>query len=232
MECIILAGGLGTRIRSSIGEMPKCMAPVAGQPFLYYLLQHLAGQGCTKAVLALGYKYEVVTDWIESGAWPFAIEYSIEHEPLGTGGAMLQAMQSCKENYVAVVNGDTYFPVDLTELLRYGKEKDATCALALKELHNFNRYGLVHIDNNGHIQSFEEKRETEQGLINGGVYAINRQTLLNQNLPTKFSFEKDFLEAQISFGQLYGKVFEDYFLDIGIPEDYNQAQEDFKTLYP
>lgn len=232
MECIILAGGLGTRIRSSIGEMPKCMAPVAGQPFLYYLLQYLAHQGCTKAVLALGYKHEVVTEWIESGVWPFAIEYSIEHEPLGTGGAILQAMHSCKEDYVAVVNGDTYFPVNQNELLQFGKEKNAACALALKELHNFNRYGLVYTDDSGHIQSFEEKRETEQGLINGGVYAINRQAFLNQNLPPKFSFEKDFLEAQVSPGQLYGKAFDDYFLDIGIPEDYNKAQEDFKILRP
>jgi D-glycero-alpha-D-manno-heptose 1-phosphate guanylyltransferase len=230
MHCIILAGGLGTRIRSAIGNMPKCMAPVAGQPFLYYLLRYLEQEGCTKAILALGYRHEVVTDWLEGYKRPFAIEYSIEEAPLGTGGAIKQAMGHSDAGHVVVVNGDTYFPANLNSLLDFHEQHNAAATLALKELENFNRYGLVRTNNDGRILSFEEKQETKQGTINGGIYAIDRQKLLAQGLPDKFSFEKDFLEPQVASGCLYGLSFDNYFLDIGIPEDYNQAQEDFKTL--
>lgn len=231
MECIVLAGGLGTRLRGAIGDFPKCMAPVNGKPFLHYIFTYLQQQGCKRVILSLGYKHEVITEWLKEHNWPFEISHVIEHEPLGTGGGIQLAMREAKEENVAVLNGDTMFQADLDDMLAFQKHMGAEASLALKEMKDFDRYGVVKLDNRYVITQFEEKQQRESGLINGGVYIINKKSFLDKGLPEKFSFEKDYLEAFVSEGKLYGYKNDGYFIDIGIPQDYEQAQEDFKRIF-
>lgn len=231
MECIILAGGLGTRLRGTIGDYPKCMAEVNGKPFLHYIFEMLQLQGCSRLILSLGYKHEVITEWIATEQKNFAVDYVIETEPLGTGGGIQLAIQKANDANVLVLNGDTLFRIDMRQLLQYHIEKGAATTLALKEMYNFSRYGTVQTGDDSRILSFHEKEPTDIGWINGGVYAINKRAYLDKGLPVKHSFEKDYLEAFVYKGSFYALRSEAYFIDIGIPEDYARAQRDFKTLF-
>lgn len=232
MEAIILAGGLGTRLQGVIGQQPKCMAPVAGRPFLAYIFDYLEQQRCTRAILSLGFKHQVVTDWLEDQYLQFELDYVVEKEALGTGGGILAAIEEAATDNVVVVNGDTMFNVDLAAMMHYHNEHKAATTLALKKMTNFDRYGGVHINDRGIITAFEEKKPTAEGLINGGIYIIDRETFLAKNLPSKFSFEKEYLEKYINDKKFYGYADDGYFIDIGIPQDYEKAQSDFKTMFP
>lgn len=231
MECIVLAGGLGTRLQGVIGAFPKCMAPVNGLPFLHYLFVYLERQKCTRVILSLGFKHEMVTQWLDTQDWPFDIDYVIEVAPLGTGGGIQLALEQAGEEDVLVLNGDTMFMVDLPALLDFHRAQKAATTLALKEMHHFSRYGMVHLNEANQIVSFEEKKYQETGLINGGIYAINKKAFSNKNLLESFSFEKQYLELFAAEKQFYGFRSEGYFIDIGIPEDYSKAQQNFKTIF-
>jgi len=231
MECIVLAGGLGTRLKDTIGGYPKCMAPINEKPFLHYLFDYLELQQCTRVILSLGYQHEAVLEWVSTQKRPFIIDYVIEQEPLGTGGAIQLAINKARTENIIVLNGDTLFQVSLRQLLEFHTTNKADTTLALKEMKNFNRYGTVILDENRRITNFEEKKQTDQGLINGGVYVINKKAFLAKSLPQKFSFEKDYLEAYVNEGKFYGYKRYAYFIDIGIPADYEQAKEDFKKLF-
>lgn len=230
-ECIILAGGLGTRLRGVIGEMPKCMARVGGQPFLYWLFRYLQKEGCTRCVLSLGYRHEVVLDWLREQTPPFEVDYVLEHEPLGTGGGMALALQQCREEHVFGVNGDTLFDVSLDEILRVHQAAEAETTLALKRMTGFDRYGTVQVNDRNVITAFEEKQSCAEGLINGGVYVVARVPFLSRNFPEKFSFEKDYLEPVVGQGILSAAVAGGYFIDIGIPADYERAQAEVPALF-
>lgn len=223
MEAIILAGGLGTRLSSVVNDVPKCMAPVNGKPFLAYLLNYLEDEGCDHVVLSLGYKHEAVIEWLRNNAFLFKTDWVIEKEPLGTGGGIKLAMHKCKEQHVLVLNGDTMFKIDLKKMVSKNEEH-IKALIALKPMEKFDRYGAVVMDATQYISGFEEKQFKENGLINGGIYLINRQHEDFSSFPEKFSFEKDFLEKQAGKKSLKGFVSESYFLDIGIPEDYARAQ--------
>lgn len=227
MECIVLAGGLGTRLQGVIGAMPKCMAVVAGQPFLFHLFQYLESQNCHRVILSLGYKHEMVENWLIATDWEFEINIVIETEPLGTGGGISLAMKQAESENVFVLNGDTMFRVDLKAMMDFHQSKNSITTLALKQLSDFERYGVVKINENQCVQSFEEKKHYSKGLINGGVYILYRNSFLDNSFPEKYSFEKDYLEKQVDEHTFYGFIADTYFIDIGVPEDYNQAQKDF-----
>ncbi|MFI5195523.1 MAG: nucleotidyltransferase family protein [Chitinophagales bacterium] len=228
MEAIILAGGLGTRLQGVIGNYPKCMAPVNGKPFLSYVFEYLDNQKCTRVILSLGYKYNVIIDWLETQDLSFELDYLIEYEPLGTGGGIQAAMEEAAADDVAVLNGDTMFMVDLQAQLKFHIDKNAATTLALKKMHQFDRYGIVNTDAGGVITSFEEKQYREEGLINGGIYMINKAAFMEKKLPERFSFEKDYLEPFAKEKKFYGFESDSYFIDIGIPEDYNRSQAELK----
>ena len=224
MECIILAGGLGTRLRGVIGNQPKCMAPVQGKPFLEHMFAYLEQQGCTRLILSLGHRHEVITDWLTTQNHPFGITHVIEQEPLGTGGGIRLAMQQSTTQNVLVLNGDTMFRIPLSGLLDHHRRHNAETTLALKTMHQFQRYGVVRVNEQHTITAFEEKKYYETGLINGGIYCINRERFLARNFPEKFSFETDYLERHVHEGIFSGYTHDAYFIDIGIPEDYERAQ--------
>lgn len=227
MECIILAGGMGTRLQSVVSDVPKCMAPVAGHPFLYYLITSLIEAGFNHIIFALGYKHEIIEEWIEANAFPINISTVTEDAPLGTGGAVRLALSKAETNEIFVLNGDTFFGVRYPEMLSLHKSTQSAVTVALKRMKKFDRYGVVDIElPTSRILCFNEKQYCESGLINGGVYLINRHEL--DNFPMKFSLEKDFFETAVRTSTLSGYISEGYFIDIGIPEDYERAQTDFK----
>ena len=232
-EAIVLSGGLGTRLRSVIPDLPKCMAPVNGKPFISYVIEHLHQYGINKFILSLGYKHELMIDYIESFRnkflthhSPLTIRYSIEEEPLGTGGAIKLGCSLAKERNVLVANGDTLFKINVTKLADFHQHQDAHCTLCLKSMKHFSRYGVVELNTDGSIKDFREKQYYDEGLINGGIYALNANKFLEEDLPEKFSFEKDYLEKFYRNRRLYGLIQDEYFIDIGIPEDYERAQRE------
>src|SRR2546423_4664933 len=225
-ECIILAGGLGTRLRSAVPDLPKCMAPVAGKPFLSYVIGHLRQQGIEKFIFALGYKSEAFENFLVSELSTVHYQLSTEPEPLGTGGAIKKACSLIKNKTVLVVNGDTLFKVNCKKLLSFHHMCGADCTLSLKPMKNFDRYGVVELNRDYSIKSFHEKKFYEEGLINGGVYALHVEKFLKEALPEKFSFEKDYLEQYYSKRRMFGVVQDEYFIDIGIPEDYAKAKKE------
>lgn len=228
-ECIILAGGLGTRLQSVVKDVPKCMAEVAGNPFLKYLFDYAAKQEIEHIILALGYKSDIIIDWLANQSLPFDISYVIEKEPLGTGGAIQYAFSKIKSEKAYIINGDTYFDVDLEKFSNSHISKKADISLALKPMTDFDRYGSVLLDTQDRIIRFNEKKHCQQGLINGGTYLVNKNIFAKLNLPQKYSFEKDILESKINDISIYGYEQDSYFIDIGIPSDFEKANKDFKT---
>jgi D-glycero-alpha-D-manno-heptose 1-phosphate guanylyltransferase len=224
---IILAGGLGTRLRSVIQDLPKPMAPVNGKPFLHYIFQYLRQEKIHEVILSVGYKHELIEEFFGEEYLGIKIQYSIEHEPLGTGGGIKQAFDLISGS-AYILNGDTFFGVDLRSLNEFYFDNGCDIALALKPLQNFDRYGTVQLDDKNRITKFEEKKFLAEGLINGGVYFLDKKLFSKVDAHQKFSFEKDVLERYTNELKFSGKVFDGYFIDIGIPEDYNKAGHDFK----
>lgn len=227
-EAIILAGGLGTRLREAVPDLPKCMAPVAGRPFLSYVIDTLRMQGVHHFILSLGYKAEVIETYLKEHYPTLDYTIALEEEPLGTGGAIRLALESARTNDVLIANGDTLFKVNVAELASLYQQTNAECLLALKPMQRFDRYGVVELDSEGRITSFKEKQYYEEGLINGGVYLLNKAKFFAYSFPEKFSFEKDYLERYFGKGGFYGVPQQGYFIDIGIPGDYHKAQEDLR----
>jgi D-glycero-alpha-D-manno-heptose 1-phosphate guanylyltransferase len=225
-EAIVLAGGLGTRLREAVPDLPKCMAPVAGRPFLSHVIDALRMQGVEHFIFSLGYKSGVIEEWLQENYPTLSYASVVEEEPLGTGGAIRLAIEKAKTENILVANGDTLFKIKIKELNAVHRSHNAECTLALKPMQNFDRYGVVELDGQGQIISFKEKRFYEDGLINGGVYLLNKEQFLKHRFPEKFSFEKDYLEKFYPGGRFYGSVQEGYFIDIGIPDDYQKAQVD------
>jgi D-glycero-alpha-D-manno-heptose 1-phosphate guanylyltransferase len=227
-EAIILAGGLGTRLRDAVPDLPKCMAPVAGRPFLYYVINYLRLQGIEKIIFSLGYKHEVIEAYLAEQFSRLHYECVIEKEALGTGGAIQLALKKATGKNIVVTNGDTLFKVNIADLASLHYRSGADCTLALKPMENFDRYGAVEINADHEITGFHEKKFYRQGLINGGIYIMDKERLESYHLPEKFSFENDFLVQELPGKKLDGLLQDGYFIDIGIPEDYNKAQKDLQ----
>lgn len=224
MEAIVLAGGLGTRLRSMVSELPKPMAPIGEKPFLEYILKYLQKNGITQVVLSVGYKWESIKDYFGNTFENIDLIYSVEDEPLGTGGAIKKAIQCTQSEEVYIINGDTFFDVNLKDLsLKDGSK----LILSMKHMRFFDRYGCVESDENGYVTVFTEKEFCEDGNINGGIYLATKGIFETYALPEKFSFE-EFMQNNCKQLKITMKVFETYFIDIGIPEDYTRAQKEIK----
>ena len=227
-EAIILAGGFGTRLKDAVPDLPKCMAPVNGRPFLFYVINYLRSQGIEKFIFSLGYKHEVVEAYLQTELSTLDFQCLVEKEPLGTGGAILASCYKTSTQTVLVANGDTIFKADLEKAFTDHVKHESDCTLLLKPMENFDRYGVVELNEDDSIKSFEEKKFYKSGLINGGVYILNAEQFLAEELPGKFSFEKDYLEKYFETRKIYGSVQDEYFIDIGIPEDYFRVQQELK----
>ena len=223
-EAVILAGGLGTRLRSEVSDLPKCMAPVAGKPFVDHVILHLQNHGIEHIIFSLGFMAEVMIEHLMTAfGKEMQITMAVEDEPLGTGGAILYGAQFVEgEDYFAL-NGDSLFSMD-PQRLQFTENE--ICIVGLKPMRNFERYGTVDLDKENYIISFHEKKAVAEGLINGGLYRIKKKAMEALVLPEKFSFEKDFLEVSCGQNALKGVIDDAYFIDIGIPEDFRKANID------
>lgn len=222
-KAIVLAGGLGTRLRTAVPDLPKCMAPVNGIPFITYVVKYLHSMGIGHFVFALGYRSEQMISYIEALLPADCFRFSVEDKPLGTGGAVRLACAGEDEQHILVVNGDTLFRADVQELAAFHMQQNALCTMALKPMKSFSRYGAVELDDRNAVMQFREKQYCPEGLINGGVYVLNVPAFMAKELPEQFSFEQDFLEKYSPGGEIYGVKQDAYFIDIGIPEDYTRA---------
>jgi D-glycero-alpha-D-manno-heptose 1-phosphate guanylyltransferase len=229
-EAIILAGGLGTRLRSSVPDLPKCMAPVGGRPFIAYITDYFRRAGISSFVFALGYKSAAFDDFFRDTFPSGGYTVSLEAEPLGTGGAIRQACTMATEKTVLVLNGDTFFRIGLAALSDLHSDRRADCTLCLKPMRDFDRFGVVEQDADLRVVGFREKKAYREGLINGGVYALDRESFLREELPAVFSFEKDYLEKVLDSRRIYGVIQDQFFIDIGIPEDYRLVQSAINQL--
>lgn len=218
-KAVILAGGLGLRIREVVKDVPKPMAMVGGRPFLEYLIIQLRQWDIRDIVITTGYKGELIKDFFKSGEkWSVNILYSEEREPLGTGGAIKEACKAVQDDSFFVMNGDSYFDADFKLLLRFHREKGAKVTMGLVSVNDTARYGRVETDDDGKIKKFAEKGRGGPGVINSGIYVIEREVF--RRFPQeRFSLESDVLPLFIDSG-LYGIAGKGFFVDIGVPDDY------------
>jgi D-glycero-alpha-D-manno-heptose 1-phosphate guanylyltransferase len=229
-SAIILAGGFGTRLQSVVNDLPKPMAPINGEPFLNYQLNYLKHYGIKNVILSVGYLSEKIKAYYGSNFNGIEIDYVVEENPMGTGGGIRLALEKCTEPLSFVLNGDSFFDVDLIKFYDLHIQNRSQISLALRKVNNSARYGTIEKTKENIISSFKEKSGIDhEGIINGGVYLLDKNLYL-QKTPsaTNFSIEKDFFEKQLSNSLISGFEFEGYFIDIGIPEDYLKAQHDFK----
>jgi D-glycero-alpha-D-manno-heptose 1-phosphate guanylyltransferase len=228
MEAIVLAGGLGTRLRAAVSSVPKPMAPVAGRPFLELLLKSLKRRGVSRVVLSIGYMSEAVTSYFDSNPMGIDLIYEVESNPLGTGGAIKSALGQVVGDAAFVFNGDTYLDLDLGKLSALWPG-DRSPIVVARPLHDVGRFGVVHISN-GRIERFAESSGGGAGYINAGCYLLPRETFSSEtHLPSCFSFERDFL-AQRPPLSLRAFIAQGHFIDIGVPADYARAQVELADL--
>lgn len=237
LPLVLLCGGLGTRLRSVVADRPKVLAPVAGQPFLHYLLHHLRRQGIREVVLSTGYLGEMVEAFAGDGAaWDLALSYAREPEPLGTGGALrFAADEAGLATPFFVLNGDTFFSGDLALLqAQHATTPEALASLALVEVPDARRYGTVaSIPETGRITAFTEKDPARTGAawINAGAYVVDPALWRGIPPATKVSLEREVFPQAL--GRLFAHPFpEALFLDIGTPADYARAEHYFQPFLP
>ena len=231
MEAVVLAGGYGTRLQKLVSNVPKSMAIINNRPFLEYLFDYLINQGVTKVVLAVGYMHERISDHFHDRYKSLSIFYSVENEPLGTGGGIRLALWKIEGARALVMNGDSLFKLDYQALMDFHVKKKADATLALRRLDDTGRYGRVSMNRTRRIKGFEEKGlSTGPGFINGGVYIIEKMFLMEPGFRGRFSLERDCFEQFYPGLKLFGFPAAGYFLDIGIPDDYLKAQHEFAAF--
>lgn len=223
MEAIILAGGLGIRLAARVSGVPKAMAPVGGRPFLEILLKQLERCGCTRVVLSVGYLHSVIEDHFGAAFGGMELEYAVEESPLGTGGAIRRSLTMAREEAALVVNGDTFLDADYAEMLRFHRAQGVAMTMAVTRQDDIARYGGVVISG-GRVVGFEEKGRGGPGWINAGAYVLNRNLEWPPELPERFSFEKALLGPRVAEMKPAAYEVSGYFLDIGVPEDFDRAQ--------
>jgi D-glycero-alpha-D-manno-heptose 1-phosphate guanylyltransferase len=227
IPAVVLAGGLGTRLAAISNGLPKPMVQVANRPFIEYVLDTLVDAGTTRIILAVSYRWEVLRNYLGARYRCATLEYSVEEKPLGTGGAISKCVNDQGLEQVLILNGDTLFRIDIDDLVQRHRRSNSGITMALRRVENSSRYGVVSCDPSGVVTAFHAGGDTEPGLINGGIYVLNRSALDSVALPEKYSFERDFLERHVTRLRPLGVEADAYFIDIGIPEDLARARNDF-----
>lgn len=229
-EAIILAGGRGTRLRTVISDVPKPLAPVAGRPFLAWVLDHLAAVGMRRCILATGYMAEAVEKQVGRRWRDMDIAYSVEETALGTGGAVGKATDLLWGKSVHVLNGDTFLRYKPADLELATRVKDADIGLALAHVDDVSRYGAVYVER-GRVLAFHEKGGHGSGLINAGSYYFTSPVLEDlRSRSGPLSLENDVLLPRAVAGDIAAFCDTSDFIDIGIPDDYARAQKIFASI--
>ncbi len=233
MQAILLAGGLGTRLRSVVSDRPKPMALVSGKPFMEYVVHELSRHGITDIIFAVGYKGSMVEEYFGDGsrfAAPdgtgLTVRYAYEEELLGTAGAIKNAGRYVTEERFFVLNADTFYQIDYSRLADLQKDLNLEMALVLREVPDVSRYGQATL-RGGMLTGFNEKTTAAvPGTINGGIYLMDR-ALLDTIPAGKVSLENEMIPRWLGEKRRLGGIVNDgYFIDIGVPEDYFRFMED------
>ena len=230
MDAVILAGGLGSRLKEVISDLPKPLAPIQDKPFLDILLAQLdTFEMISKVILAVGYRADQVISYYEKRP---QITFSIESSPLGTGGALKKALEGVSSEDVLVCNGDSFLDYSLAEMWERYRIADADIMMACREVEEASRYGQVDFDvESGRIVGFQEKStEKLKGWINGGVYLMKRDILCDFPSDRPFSLEQEVFPKVLK-KRMFGYPTAGLFIDIGTRESYSQAQEILKGIY-
>jgi D-glycero-alpha-D-manno-heptose 1-phosphate guanylyltransferase len=222
MEAIILAGGLGTRLREVVPDLPKPMAPIKGRPFLEILLTSLAKKRFSRIILSVGYLHEKIIDYFGYEFEGLELVYAIEELPLGTGGAVRAACVRCQADHVFVFNGDTFLDLEAMVVEEHWQACHRPIIVG-RMVPDTSRYGRLLIENN-QVAGFTEKGVTGKGIINAGCYIFGKDQLNQFPSGSTFSLEKDFLEKNYRTTPFDVFITEGMFIDIGVPEDYELAQ--------
>ena len=223
-EAIILAGGFGTRLRESVPDLPKPMAPIADKPFLAWQLDYLMQLGVSRFILSVGYKAQTIRDYFGNEYQGAAIVYVEETEPLGTGGAIQYALTKATHERVFVFNGDTLCETDLSRLRALNINNQKGVGIVVKQVDNAGRYGAITINQaDGLVSTFGEKSSSSPGLINAGIYDIPNTLFERITVKAPFAFEKEIIEKLV-LKNLYAHEAGEFFIDIGIPDDFMKAQ--------
>lgn len=231
VSAVILAGGLGTRLRSQVSDRPKVMALVRGRPFLEYLLDQVGDGGISSATLCIGYMAEVVQAHFGDSYRGIELSYSIEKELLGTGGALRLALPSIRHDAVLVMNGDSYCGVDLKALVSWHTAKRARASIVLAEVPDTSRYGRIDRGDDDAIRGFVEKGGAQgPGYINAGIYLLQRDILEGVSPNAVVSLEREIFPKLIGSGFYGWAAPQSLFIDIGTPESYAEAQDLFSQL--
>lgn len=231
-SALILAGGFGTRLQSIVNDVPKPMAPILNKPFLQYQIRYLKHFGIKKIIFSVGYLHQIIENYFGKHFLGIDISYVLEEEPLGTGGGIRLALNACTDEDVLVLNGDSFFDCDLLSLYQFHQKNHSPISLALRQVDNASRFGTIETNPQHKIISFKEKNNNKHlGIINAGIYILNKSIFL-QNTPVNvpFSIEKDFFEKNLNKFNMMGYLSDGYFIDIGLPEDFIKAQDDFKEF--
>jgi D-glycero-alpha-D-manno-heptose 1-phosphate guanylyltransferase len=224
---LILAGGLGTRLRSEVSDVPKPMAPIKGKPFLEYQISYWINQGVSKFILSTGYMHQVIQSYFGSYWGGAEIKYVVDETPLGTGGSLIYATEKINQDKrFLLLNGDTYFPIELKHLIEFSAQVDSDWTLSLFQTNLADRYMEVFLDETGRIKSFGNTKIQDNGYANGGVYLIHPRALnaIRKKIIGRASLEEDIFPFALSINQkLYGLKSDEKFIDIGVPEDYKRS---------
>lgn len=229
VEAIILAGGLGTRLRSAVADVPKPMAPVAGRPFLEIILTQLARQGLSRAVLSVGYKSDMIVSHFGQQWGGIALRYCIEDQPLGTGGAIAEALKLIDGDRALVLNGDTLLDENFAQLNDCYNRNDAAFAMFVRQIEDGGRYGVCELDGE-RLNGFQSGDEGTPAWINAGSYLIDTRITQEQSHAAPYSFEAEVIPRLASEGQAFVVRTSAKFIDIGIPESYRFAQSFIPTI--
>jgi D-glycero-alpha-D-manno-heptose 1-phosphate guanylyltransferase len=226
MEAIVLAGGLGTRLRGVVDDVPKPMAPVQGRPFLALVLDQLVAADFTTAIFAAGYRHEAIRSYFGADYRGLALRYSVEREPLGTGGAIRLACEQAGAPDVFVLNGDTYLELDFRAMMDAHGRAGSHLSMAICHVSDVARYGALEVDGRI-VHRFLEKGRSGPGWINAGTYLLGPDLRARLRPKGAFSFEHDLLEPEVSSIRPLTFRVAGLFIDIGVPEDYARAQQIF-----
>jgi len=226
MEAIVLAGGLGTRLRGVVDDIPKPMAPVQGRPFLAFVLDQLVDAGFETGIFAAGYRHEAIRAYFGEDYRGLALRYSVEREPLGTGGAIRLACAQVTARDVFVLNGDTYLELDFRAMLDAHASARAELSMAICHVPDAARYGAVEL-HDGIVQGFLEKGRSGPGWINAGTYILGPDLRARLRPQGAFSFEHDLLAPEVRSIRPLAFRSSGLFIDIGVPEDYTRVQQMF-----
>ena len=228
-DVVILCGGLGTRLRSVVGDRPKPMADIGGKPFVRLLVEHIASYGLDRFILSVGYKAGMIGDYFRAGNLPVKVEIAVESEPMGTAGGLRNSRALIRADTALVLNGDSFCRVDYAAMIEAHLDRNACATIAVVPTENAAEFGSIRAAKDGRITAFEEKKGGGGGLINAGVYVFRKTAIDAMPSRIPLSLEKDVFPGLTS-GILLSFPVSGPLYDIGTPAGYARAQSDLPGI--